>query len=112
MGKHHHRSHPPPEKRKSLAEGIANTLLDAIAKDPKGVFVSFNTADEFFWGGESGPEASMFDLRWIGEFSAGQKQAIANSIIGELAPAAGIDGTKSRVVFTSKVSEDWGRPGG
>ena len=54
----------------------------------------------------------MFDLRWIGEFSAGQKQAIANSIIGELAPAAGIDGTKSRVVFTSKVSEDWGRPGG
>ncbi len=99
------------EQRASLAAGIGAVLEETISKDPAGVFVSFNTADEFFWGGESKSDAAMFDVRWIGVFSAKQKQAIAGKILGDLAPAAGLAGARSRVVFTSKVSEDWGRPG-
>ena len=99
------------ENRRTVADGIAKTLNVNIDKDPKGVFVSFVTADEFFWGGESRPDVSFFDVRWIGEFTADQKSAIAENICGNLAPAVGIDGKSTRVVFTSKISEDWGRPG-
>ena len=99
------------EQRAEIAGGVAKVLEEVIQKNPAGVFVSFNTADEFFWGGVSAPEAAMFDVRWIGEFSPQQKSAIAAAILTDLAPQAGIDGSKARVVFTSKVSEDWGRPG-
>lgn len=96
-------------QRKSIADGIAATLNTHIDKDPSGVFVSFVTADQFFWGGKSLDDVSMFDVRWIGEFSAEQKKGIAHDVCDSLAPAAGINGDKTRVVFTSKVSEDWGR---
>ena len=98
-----------PTQRKSIADGVAKTLNLNIDKDPAGVFVSFVTADEFYWGGESRRDSAMFDIRWIGEFSSDQKKAIASDICGSLAPAVGFESTKTRVVFTSKVSDDWGR---
>ena len=96
-------------QRKSIAGGVAESLNKHIDKDPAGVFVSFVTADEFYWSGSPSDNAAMFDLRWIGEFSAEQKKAIAADICGTLAPSVGIDTKKTRVVFTSKTSDDWGR---
>ena len=83
---------------------------DIIDKNPAGVFVSFCRADGFYWGGTPSEACAMFDVKWIGEFSAEQKSGIAARVFGEIAPAAGFDPKKTRVVFTSKVSEDWGRP--
>lgn len=96
--------------RAKIASGVADALKRHIDKDPAGVFVSFTKAEEFYWGGVATDQCSMFDLRWIGEFSEDQKTAIAGDICGALAPAVDIDGKRTRVVFTSKASEDWGRP--
>ena len=99
----------PKDRRAETAEGISRTLNEVIGKDPAGVFVSFTRADDFYWGGSPRDDAAIFDLRWIGEFSADQKREISRRICGVIGPAAGLEAARTRVVFTSKAGEDWGR---
>ena len=92
-----------------IAEVIAATLEQTIDKDPSGVFVSINRAEAFFWGGVKRKDAAIFDIRWVGTFSAEQKSEITNRIVTEIAPATGLEPSRIRVLFTSKSRDDWGR---
>jgi phenylpyruvate tautomerase PptA (4-oxalocrotonate tautomerase family) len=98
------------DTRRTVAAELATVLHEIVGKDPAGVFVSFTTADEFYWGGERSVESAMFDVKWIGEFSEEQRNAIASRVLEAIVPAAGLATKKCRVIFTSKSSEDWGRP--
>lgn len=99
------------KKREMIAEVVSNTLFEVIDKNPDGVFVSVNRAQSFFWGGVKRNDAAIFDIRWIGTFSSEQRKEITRRLITEIGPAAKLNPSHMRVIFTSKDRDDWGRHG-
>lgn len=98
-----------PEQQDAMQDGIAAAFVELAGKTKPGVFVSFTRPEVFFWGGERRDDAAIFDVQWIGEFGLEVKKEITRRISAGVAPAAGLDPDRVRVLFTRKASEDWGR---
>ena len=88
---------------------IAEVLKESIGREEKAVFVSFASTDGFFWGGQPVKDAGIFDIRWIGQYDLDQKRWITRALTERLAGPLGLSPERTRVLFTEKSSEDWGR---
>jgi phenylpyruvate tautomerase PptA (4-oxalocrotonate tautomerase family) len=97
------------EQEETLQRDLATIFVDLAGKTRPGVYVSIGRPAVFFWGGERRDDAAIFDVQWIGEFGLEVKKEITRRICADLAPEAGLDPDRVRVLFTKKTSEDWGR---
>ena len=101
-----------PLSEKSQLEAkrvVAEVLKESIGREEKAVYVSFTTTNGFFWGGEPVKDVGIFDIRWIGQYDLDKKRSITRALTERLAGPLGLSPDRTRVIFTDKSSEDWGR---
>ena len=104
---------PLTEQSQLLAKRVvAEVLKETIEREEKAVYVSFTVTSGFFWGGEPVRDVGIFDVRWIGQYGLDKKRAITRALTERLAGPLGLNPDRTRVIFTEKSSEDWGRSRG
>jgi phenylpyruvate tautomerase PptA (4-oxalocrotonate tautomerase family) len=91
---------------------LAAIMLETLAKEERGLVVTFADPYAFYRAGEASSDGAVVDIRYIGSFPLEKKQEITRRISTFLASLAGYSVDKTIVLFDEMSSENWGRKGG
>jgi len=91
---------------------MANVLFETLQKEEKGLIVTFTQVVGYYRAGQRCEDAAVIDIKYIGMFPLSKKQEITRRLSAFYAKTLHLDPQKVTVLFTEKMSQDWGRGGG
>ncbi len=95
----------------AIKAGIAKLLYEIAGKDEQWLMVRIASEEEMFFKGSSDAHNGFVEIRYVGSFTTGVKQKLAQGIAQLLYEAAKIPADKLYVHFAGGSGADWGYKG-
>jgi phenylpyruvate tautomerase PptA (4-oxalocrotonate tautomerase family) len=100
------------EQSDKVKAEFAAIMLETLAKEERGLSVTFTDPYAFYRAGEACTDGAVVDIRYIGSFPLEKKREITRRMAVFLNSLAGFSVDKTIVLFSEIASENWGRKGG
>jgi len=100
------------EQTGKIKADFAAILLETLAKEERGLSISFVDPYAFYRAGEICADAAVVDIRYIGGFPLDKKREITRRMSACLNETGGFSVERTIVLFSEIASENWGRKGG
>ena len=97
------------KEQELVKSGIAEILWDVLAKEERGLYVTFSSTAAVYRAGELCHDGAVIDIKYIGNFRLDKKQEITRRICRLMHQYLALDPTKIIVPFSEILSENWGR---
>jgi phenylpyruvate tautomerase PptA (4-oxalocrotonate tautomerase family) len=97
------------KEQELVKSGLAEILWDVLAKEERGLYVTFSSTAGTYRAGEKCHDGAVINIKYIGNFPLANKQEITRRICGFMSQHLALDPARIIVPFDEMVSENWGR---
>ena len=97
------------KEQESVKNELAEILWDVLAKEERGIYVTFSSTAGVYRAGERCHDGAIINIKYIGNFSLAKKQEITRRICAFMSQHLALDPVNIIVPFDELVSENWGR---